>query len=279
MNSKNILSKGRTKTNNKTTLSGTSDIINFYDVIPSKYKDEVNNPNEHLHDIKLPFRMCVVAPSGSGKTNFVLNLLRIFSQGEGTFADIAIITRNKDEPLYNYLSGEHEQIQVKEGMHSTPRLDDMDKKYNHLVIWDDLVLSKNLQPVEEYYMRARKKNCSVIFLSQSYYDIPSFIRKNSSYLVLLNLGGSKREQTAIMNEWSSDLDKDELKAVYNDATSQHLRPLIITGGKVARDKKYRKGFLDYYNLDEFLKDIPRTTKSGLRKERVKKELSSDSESE
>jgi hypothetical protein len=82
-----------------------------------------------------------------------------------------------------------------------------------------------------------------------------------------------------MNEWSSDLDKDELKAVYNDATSQHLRPLIITGGKVARDKKYRKGFLDYYNLDEFLKDIPRTTKSGLRKERVKKELSSDSESE
>jgi hypothetical protein len=223
--------------------------------------------------------MCVVAPSGSGKTNFVLNLLKIFSQGEGTFADIAIITRNKDEPLYNYLSGEHDQIQVKEGMHSTPRLDDMDKKYNHLVIWDDLVLSKNLQPVEEYYMRARKKNCSVIFLSQSYYDIPSFIRKNSSYLVLLNLGGSKREQTAIMNEWSSDLDKDELKAVYNDATSQHLRPLIITGGKVERNKKYRKGFLEYYNLDEFLKDIPRTTKAGVRKERVKKELSSDNESE
>jgi len=250
----------------KKQVGSTSEIINFYNVIPKKYLEEVDNPNEHLHDIKIPFRMCIVAPSGSGKTNFLLNLIRVFSAGnKGTFADITIITRNKDEPLYNYLSGEFEQIQVKEGMHSTPKLDDMDKKFNHLVVWDDLVLSKDLKPVEEYYMRARKKNCCVIFLSQDYYGIPKFIRKNSNYLALLDLGGSKREQTAILNEWSSDLDKDELKAVYNDAVSQELRPLIITGGKVARNKKYRKGFLEYYDLDVFLKNIPRTTTSGKKK--------------
>jgi len=250
----------------KKQVGTTSEIINFYEVIPKKYLEEVDNPNEHLHDIKIPFRMCIVAPSGSGKTNFLLNLIRVFSAGnKGTFADITIVTRNKDEPLYNYLSGEFEQIQVKEGMHSTPKLDDMDKKYNHLVVWDDLVLSKDLKPVEEYYMRARKKNCCVIFLSQDYYGIPKFIRKNSNYLVLLDLGGSKREQTAILNEWSSDLDKDELKAVYNDAVSQELRPLIITGGKIARNKKYRKGFLEYYNLDTFLKGIPRTTSNGKKK--------------
>lgn len=249
----------------KAVKQGSGEIINFYDIIPKKYLEEVSNPNEHLHNIKLPFRMCVVAPSGTGKTNFLLNLIKIFSQGEGTFADITIVTRNKDEPLYNYLSGEFDQIQVKEGMHSTPKLDDMDKKYNHLVVWDDLVLSKNLAPVEEYYMRARKKNTCVIFLSQDYYGIPKFIRKNSSYLVLLDLGGSKREQTAIMNEWAGDLDKDELRAVYNDAVSKELRPLIITGGKVDRNRKYRKGWTEYYELDTFLKNIPRTTKSGLKK--------------
>lgn len=230
----------------------TSEIINFYDIIPKKYIDDIKNPNEKIHNIKIPFRMCVVAPSGTGKTNFLLNLLKVFSQGQGTFADISIVTRNKDEPLYNYLSGEFEQISIKEGMHSTPKLDDMDKKYNHLVVWDDLVLSKNLNSVEEYYMRARKKNCSVIFLSQSYYDIPKFIRKNSSYLVLLDLGGSKREQNAIMNEWSSDLEKEELQCIYNDAVSVPLRPLIITGGKVDRNKKYRKGWLEFYNVKEFL---------------------------
>jgi len=255
---------------------GTSEIINFYEHIPKKYLDKVDNPNEHLHNIKLPFRMCIVAPSGSGKTNFLLNLIRVFSQGKGTFADISIITSNKDEPLYNYLSGENDRITIKEGMFSTPKLDDMDKEYNHLVVWDDLVLDKNLDPVEKYYMRARKKNCSVIFLSQSYYDIPKFIRKNSNYLILLDLGGSKREQTAIMNEWSTDLDKDELKAVYNDAVSVPLRPLIITGGKVKKNEKYRKGFLDYYNLDEFLKNIPRTNTNGSKK---KKKVESDSESD
>ena len=247
----------KSKKGSSSKVTGSSEIINFYDVIPKKYLDEVDNPNEHLHNIKIPFRMCVVAPSGSGKTNFLLNLIKVFSQGQGTFADITIVTRNKDEPLYNYLTGECEQIQIKEGMSGTPKLDDMDKKDNHLVVWDDLVLSRNLGNVEDYYMRARKKNCSVIFLSQSYYDIPKFIRKNSNYLVLLDLGGSKREQTAILNEWSTDLDKDELKAVYNDAVSVPLRPLIITGGKVARNKKYRKGWLDYYDLTTFLKDIPR----------------------
>lgn len=262
----------------KKNVSG-SEIINFYEVIPKKYLDTVENPNEHLHNIKIPFRMCVVAPSGTGKTNFLLNLIKVFSCGEGTFADISIITRNKDEPLYNYLAGEFEQIQIKEGMSSTPKLDDMDKKYNHLVVWDDLVLSKNLNSVEEYYMRARKKNCSVIFLSQSYYDIPKFIRKNSNYLVLLDLGGSKREQTAILNEWSSDLDKDELKAVYNDAVSVPLRPLIITGGKVARDKKYRKGWLEYYNLTEFLKSIPSLEQSKKMSSKKVSKYESDSDTD
>ena len=267
-----------------------SEIINFYEHIPKKYIEKSENPNYSLHNIDLPFRMCVVAPSGSGKTNFLLNLLKIFSHGKGTFGDISIITSNKDEPLYNYLEGEFDGISIKEGIINTPKLDSMDKDYEHLVVWDDLVLEKDLKAVEKYYMRARKMHCSVIFLSQSYYDIPKFIRKNSNYLVVLDLGGSKREQTAILNEWSKDLDKDELKAVYNDATSEHLRPLIMTGGKVARNKKYRKGWLDYYNLDEFLKDIPRTTTTGQKKKpdkpdkavkpkKVKKLLDSSSESD
>lgn len=228
------------------------EIINFYEVIPKKYLNDVSNPNFHLHNIDIPFRMCVVAPSGSGKTNFVMNIIKVFSEGKGTFTDITIITRNKDEPLYNWLSVQNESIQVKEGMTNNPKLDDYDKEYNHLLIWDDLVLSKNLEPVCEYYLRARKKNVSLMFLSQSYADIPRTIRKNSDYLILFDLGGSTREQNYILKEWSNDLDKDELRAIYNDAVSVPLRPLIIKGGKVARDKKYRRGFLEYYNVDEFI---------------------------
>jgi ABC-type dipeptide/oligopeptide/nickel transport system ATPase component len=227
--------------------------------------------------------MCIVAPSGSGKTNFLLNLLKVFSQGRGTFISIDIITSNKDEPLYNYLSGEFDGIRISEGMQSTPRLDDMDKKYNHLVVWDDLVLSKDLRKVEEYYMRARKQNCSVIFLSQSYYDIPKFIRKNSNYLVLLNLNGSKREQTAILNEWGTDLTKEQLNKIYLDATQEQFRPLIITGGKIEPNKKYRKGWNDYYNIESYLNENLNLKKTALSPKKTKKKTkkydSSESESD
>jgi len=235
-----------------------SDIINFYDIIPEKFLDKAVNNNYKLHNIDLPFRMCVVEPSGSGKTNFLLNIIKVFSHGKGTFSDITIITSNKDEPLYNWLSTVSDNIKIVENITNTPKLDDMAKDENHLVVWDDLVLSKDMDNVKKYYMRARKKNCSVIFLSQSYYDIKLFIRKNCNYMVILDLGGSKREQTAILNEWGVDLDRDELGAIYNDAVSVELRPLIMKGGKCKRNEKYRKGWLDYYNLDEFLKNIPRT---------------------
>jgi len=232
-------------------------IVNFYELIPKKYLNDVDNPNFNLHEIEIPFRMCVVAPSGSGKTNFVLNLIRVFSHGKGTFADITIVTANKDEPLYNWLCAQNDNIRIVEGLNNNPKLDDYDKEYNHLLIWDDLMIAKNLEDVEKYYIRARKKNVSLMFLAQSYINIPKIIRKNSTYLVLFDLGGSKREQNYILNEWSSNLDKDELRAIYEDAVKEKMNPLIIKGGKVDKNKKYRKGFLEYYNLDDFLKNIPR----------------------
>lgn len=257
-----------------------NDIVNFYEIIPKKYLNNSENPNYELHFFELPFRMCMVAPSGSGKTNFLLNLIKVFSHGKGTFTDITIITANKDEPLYNWLEKQSDSIKILEGLENTPKLDDYDKDYNHLIIWDDLVLSKDLSGVVKYYIRARKRNVSAIFLSQSYVDIPAKIRKNSNYLVLFDLGGSKRESDYIMREWSGDLERDELRAIYNDATYKDLHPLIIKGGKNKdRNTKYRKGFYEFYNLDEFLKNIPRTIKTKKTKKTKSKKIKYDTDSD
>ncbi len=242
---------------NKTNITNNknpNEIINFYDIIPKRFLIDVDNPNKHIHNIDIPFRMCVVAPSGSGKTNFLMNLIKVFSIGKGTFSDITIITRNADEPLYNWLSSVDDNIRIKEGMIHNPKLDDYDKDSNHLLIWDDLMLSKNIKEVEDYYIRARKMNVSLAFLSQSYSAIPPVIRKNSSELVLLDLSGSSRDRNFILKEWSGDIQKEILIKIYNDSTSKNLQPLIIKGGKTNKNKKYSNGFNNYYNVDEIMNE-------------------------
>jgi len=223
-----------------------SQIMNMYDKIPKEFLDKVENPNFHLHQLKLPFRMCIVAPSGSGKTNFLVNLLRLFSSGKGTFSTITIITKNADEPLYKWLQSVCDQIIIKEGLSYTPPLDKFDKEKNHLVVWDDLVLFKDLSMVENYYIRARKLNVSVIFISQSYYRIPKIIRNNCSYMVLLKLSG-EREVNMILKEFGLGVTKEELVEIYEYATKEKFSPLLIDMEE-SPDKRFRKGFLDILTL-------------------------------
>jgi hypothetical protein len=220
----------------------TGKIENLYEKIPKELLDKVENPNFHLHNLKLPFRMCIVAPSGSGKTNFLVNLLSIFSNGDGTFQSITIITRNADEPLYRWIKGKSDQLVIKEGLSNTPPLDKFDKEFNHLVVWDDLVLSKDLSMVENYYIRARKLNVSVIFISQSYFKIPKIIRNNCSYMVLLKLSGN-REVNIILSEFGLGVTKDELISLYEYATREKFSPLIIDL-ETDKENRFRKGLLE-----------------------------------
>lgn len=231
-------------------IIGNGKIINMYDHVPSEFIDKVDNPNFDLHHLKIPMRMCIVAPSGSGKTNFLLNLLHLFSCGnKGTFSTIHIITRNKDEPLYKWLEHKNDQIIIKEGLSNTPKLDDFDKDKNHLVVWDDLVLSKDLSMVENYYIRARKLNCSVIFISQSYFKIPKIIRNNCSYMVLLKLSGN-REVNIILSEFGLGITKEQLNDIYDYATNEKFSPLLIDM-ETDKNNRFRKGFIEIIDINNY----------------------------
>jgi hypothetical protein len=226
------------------------EIINYYTKMPKELLDTPKNPNQHLHNLSLPFRMCIVAPSGSGKTNFLINLLHLFSCGdEGSFQSIFIITKNKDEPLYKWVESKCDRIVIKEGLHNTPPLDKFDKDANHLVVWDDLVLSKDLSMVENYYIRARKLNVSVIFISQSYFRIPKIIRNNCSYLILLKLSGD-REVNMILSENGLGVDKEQLLHMYQFATREKFSPLVIDM-EADPASRFRKGLNEVLNAKEF----------------------------
>ena len=44
----------------------------------------------------------------------------------------------------------------------------LDSDSQKIVIFDDFVCDKNQKPLIDYFIRGRHKNCSVIYLSQSY---------------------------------------------------------------------------------------------------------------
>ena len=221
-------------------------IINMYERIPKHFLESVENPNFNIHKLKIPMRLCVVAPSGSGKTNFLMNLLSMFSAGKGTYQSITIITRNANEPLYNWLKTQSNQIVIKEGVTNSPPLDKFDKEFNHLVVWDDLVLAKNLSMVEQYYIRARKLNVSCIFISQSFFRIPKIIRNNCNYMVILKLSGN-REVNLILSEFGLGVSKEELLELYEYATREKFSPLVIDM-EAYPEQRFRKGLTEILNV-------------------------------
>ena len=55
-----------------------------------------------------------------------------------------------------------------------------------IVIFDDFVCEKNQKPLVDYFIGGRHKNCSVIYLSQSYYLTPKDIRLNCSHFCIFD---------------------------------------------------------------------------------------------
>ena len=100
-------------------------------------------------------------------------------------------------------------------------------------------------------MKARKSNVNCVYISQSYHAIPIFIRKNSSHLVILKLGGVL-EVNRILSEYGLGVTKEQLLGMYEYATENKFDCLIISNEE-ARESKFRKNFLEILDPNNFMK--------------------------
>ena len=78
-----------------------------------------------------------------------------------------------------------------------------------LVFLDDYVCDKNQRQIIDYFIQGRHQNCSVIYLSQSFYKTPKDIRLNCSHYCLYEFPSS-RESNMISSELG--VDKETYKA-------------------------------------------------------------------
>ena len=122
-----------------------------------------------MHNFDVPFRALVIAPSWSGKSNFLTNLITLFCKGnEGTFDNIYIFCKCTSEPLYKYLSDKSKGlIDVYENLEKLPPINDLNTCKQTLIIFDDMVtdLKKTSNNVIIFYKRQKEISFYNIFKS------------------------------------------------------------------------------------------------------------------
>ena len=88
-------------------------------------------------------------------------------------------------------------------------VDDLDPTYKSLVVFDDCLTDKKQSKIEEFFVRGRKKNATIIYLSQSYYATPITIRRNCDIFIFFRL--QKKDRNRILTEIDGEFPDFNLK--------------------------------------------------------------------
>ena len=169
--------------------------------------DDHTNENKTEHNPKwsyIPdhsYRILIAGGSGSGKTNALLILIN-----NQTYIDkIHLYAKDPYEAKYQYLINKYEKLDhfsdPKAFMKYSNDMPDVykniedfnpDKKRKLLIVFDEviegLINNKKLNPiVTELFIRGRKLNISIVFITQSYFRVPEDVRLNSTKFYYENL--------------------------------------------------------------------------------------------
>ena len=104
------------------------------------------------------------------------------------------------------------------------------KKPQVLILFDDMIgdmiNNKKLNPiVTELFIRGRKYNISIVFITQSYFKVPKDVRLNSTHFFIMKIP-NKRELQQIAINHSSDIDFKDFMKIYKKYTAEPYSFLV-----------------------------------------------------
>ena len=98
--------------------------------------------------------------------------------------------------------------------------------------------------IKELFIRCRKLNISLIFITQSYFRTPKDARLNSTHYLLTKIH-NKREIRNIAEDNSADLEYSDFLKLYKHFTSKRCCFVITDTTLPSNDpKKYRSNFIE-----------------------------------
>ena len=154
----------------------------------SKYENENSFKRLYNYMPKDTFRMLICGNSGSSKTNMLHHMLM---QPFVYYDQLHLYAKNLEQDKYKKMIEKLTDIGNHVGYDEIIPVDNLDNEAQKIVIFDDFVCGKNQKPLIDYFIRGRHKNCSVIYLSQSFYKTPKDIRLNCSHFCVYEFPSAK----------------------------------------------------------------------------------------
>ena len=235
-------------------------MINFDDYVnENKTKHNKNWPYIPDH----PYRIFIIGGLGSGRTNLLLNLI----ENQPDIDKICLYVKDPYESKYQYLINKREGVGINHfndpkafieylnNMHDVYKNID---KYNHdkenkiLIVFDDMtadmIYHKRLNSiVTKLFIRGRKLNISLVFITQSYFKVPKDVRLNTSHFFIAKIP-NKRELQQIAINHSSDINTKDFANIYRKYTAEPYSFLVIDTTLSSNNPlRFRKNLFNIYN--------------------------------
>ena len=125
------------------------------------------------------------------------------------------------------------------------------KKRKVLIVFDDMfadmINNKKLDSiVTELFIRGRKLNISIVFITQSYFKVPKDVRLNSTHFFIMKIP-KKRELQQIALNYSSDIDFKDFMNIYKKYIKEPYSFLVNDTTLPSDDPlRFRKNLLRSY---------------------------------
>ena len=118
----------------------------------------------------------------------------------------------------------------------------VDKEHKILIVFDDMIAdminNKKLNSiVTELFIRGRKLNISLVFITQSYFKVPKDVRLNSTHFFIMKIP-NKRELQQIALNHSSDINSKDFIKIYKKCTAEPYS-FLVNDGMLVSDNPLR----------------------------------------
>ena len=184
----------------------------------------------------------IIGGSGSGKTNTLLNLIN----EQNDIDKIYLYARDLSEPKYEYLVKKREDAGIKHlnnpnaFIECSNTMDDVyeniddynpSRKRKILIVFDDMIAdimaNRQFQAITtKLFIRCRKLNISLVFITKSYFSVPKDVRLNSSHNLIMKINNRRNLRNIAIDD-SADIDYKDFMKIYIECTKEPFNFLVI----------------------------------------------------